>query len=343
MPQLNWSIIGHQNILEFLEKTLLTQKFFHAYLFAGPKKVGKTITAKTFVKFLICSQYKIFQDGKIDFEKSRIGCGHCQNCQQFAKGIYPDFYLLEREFDEKTNKKKQNITVAQVRALQAMIHKRSFLNSYKIVLIPEAESLTVGASNSLLKILEEPTAKTIFILIATNHQMLLPTIQSRCQILRFMPVASQDIYDYLIAQGAGRDLAKELSSLSLGRPTTAMKYFVEPKLYNDYKQQTAKALMLLTASNLEKFKIINEFFNKYKGKDKPIALLDNLSCLVRDVQMLNLYKEELVSNLFLLDQLKRLQKIIGQPHQLLRQIEKAKFYINKNITSRFVFENLLIR
>ena len=90
--------------------------------------------------------------------------------------------------NEKTNSRKSVISVSQIRELQEKINKRAFLNSYKIVIIPEAECLNQESGNALLKTLEEPTAKTVIILIATSKENVLPTIISRCQKFKFLPV-----------------------------------------------------------------------------------------------------------------------------------------------------------
>jgi len=195
----DWPIVGHDKIKGFLQTTIRNNVLSHAFIFEGPAQVGKTLTAKLFANSIVCDGFENLKE-----EKVTLPCHRCDACRQFSKNMHPDFYVLEREINEKTGVKKNFITVAQIRALQEKINKRAFLNSYKIVLIPEAQYLNQEASNCLLKTLEEPAARTIMILITPNRDALLPTIQSRCQVLKFLPIIKERIYEYLLAQGANK-------------------------------------------------------------------------------------------------------------------------------------------
>ncbi|OGF31750.1 hypothetical protein A2533_01020 [Candidatus Falkowbacteria bacterium RIFOXYD2_FULL_35_9] len=334
----NWSVVGHTKILDFLQTNILNQTFAQSYLFVGPKKVGKTSVAKKFSQFLICDNYSEYlKNGKV---KKPFACGECSACQMFKKGIYADYYLVERERNDKGLLKK-NISIKQIRDLQSSLSKRSFQNSYKIVIIPEAEAMSLEASNSLLKFLEEPTAKTIIILISQNTNIILPTIVSRCQILNFSPVPRENIFDYLVDQGANRSLALELSAISQGRITVALKYFNHLDLYLEHKQKIQEVFKLFTSSNSEKFQMIDTLLGK-SGVDSAKKVLDIFISILRDVELLKYYNDKYISNIFLREEMQALKDLDFNFNQKLQSAEKSKLYLEQNINPKLVFENLFI-
>ena len=154
--QFKWPIIGHSNIVSYLKKCLATNNASHAYLFVGQSHIGKTTVAESFVNSLICEN--------LHQGNGQVPCGACQCCQQLSNKIHPDVYWLKREINEKTGELRKNISIEQIRELQNKLSLHSFLNSYKVAVINEAEALSQEAANSILKTLEEPTAKTVLII-----------------------------------------------------------------------------------------------------------------------------------------------------------------------------------
>ncbi|MDD2832381.1 MAG: DNA polymerase III subunit delta' [Methylotenera sp.] len=162
----------------------------HAYLLHGRAGIGKYEFARYFSQALLCSHQH--GDGR--------ACGECASCKWFHDESHPDFRLLtpEQEIEAseesapgKKTKKKTQISVAQVRDLQDFLGMSSHHSSgMRIVLIHPAESLNLASANALLKMLEEPAAGVVFILVANQLQRLLPTIISRCQKIS-MPVPSE--------------------------------------------------------------------------------------------------------------------------------------------------------
>ena len=139
----------------------------NCYIFTGPEGIGKRLAAHAFVMGLYC-------------EKGSA-CGECLPCQKFQHGTHPDVHFLSVLEDKK------EISIDQVRAVQAAIQMKPVEGRYKMVLINNAEDLSDGAENSALKSLEEPPPATHFILITARPHLLLPTIVSRCQRIPFSP------------------------------------------------------------------------------------------------------------------------------------------------------------
>ncbi len=340
--EFDWQIIGHEKIKKFLQKSIVNQTIAHAYLFYGPSKVGKTLTAKTFANSLVCEKYGTYV--KSTNLGAVVPCGQCSACQQFQKNIYPDLYIVDREINEKTGKKKSVISVAQIRDLLEKISKRAFLNSFKIVLIPEAQLLNQEASNALLKTLEEPAPRTVIILGSPNKDSLLPTILSRVQMFKFLPVTRQEIYDHLLDKGANREQAKSLSSVALGRPTVAMKFYNNLPSLDDYNQIIEGMLDLLNENSTARFKYIEELVENNKDIDEVIKILNYFSAIARDLLLVANSQENLITNQKFENNYKEIFANYKQSVLLsfLRDIEKAKKLLRQNINPRLLFENLII-
>jgi DNA polymerase III subunit delta' len=345
--QFDWPIIGHGGIKRFLQTSLMSKSLGGAYIFYGPEKVGKSTTARAFAKSVLCEKYAEYESlsSALDSSqlKSKLPCGECENCIQFAKGLYADFYVLEREVNEKTGEKKASITVNQIRELQEKLNKRSFHNSYKIVIIKEAETLNQEASNSLLKTLEEPTPKTILILVATTRDSLLPTIQSRAQMFKFLPITRDQIYEYLTQKGIDRETAKELASLSVGRPTVAMRFSESGDELALYKKEIEQMLDMFDGTVVERFKFVDQF-SKKQSNDELIAYLSEMSCVLRDALMAKLETYEMLNHVYLEMRLKAFAAkfTTEQLIKLLQKVEQTKIYIKQNINSKLALENLII-
>ncbi len=159
-------ILGQDQVLARLREAQARRRLPHAYLFVGPEGVGRETVARAFFWRLLCVQEK--------------ACGECPSCRKFLKGLHPDVEVLEPQG--------KSIKIEQIRALEAKLHFRPLEAERRLVLIPQAELLTREAANALLKSLEEPPPYTLFVLLAQTTEALLPTIVSRCQVVRFRPL-----------------------------------------------------------------------------------------------------------------------------------------------------------
>lgn len=172
---------------KFLDQVCLQEKIFHAYLFYGTK--GANDAARYFAQLINCQA-----------EKNKP-CLKCDSCKNISNNTFSDLMVIRpMQADSKGNEKKGNdIKIDQIRLAQDFISRTSLSDSYKIVLIEEAHYLNKEAQNCLLKSLEEPKGKTVFVLITQYPDILLPTIVSRCARI-FFPFKKgkeeqkQDIY-----------------------------------------------------------------------------------------------------------------------------------------------------
>ncbi|HLC27629.1 MAG TPA: DNA polymerase III subunit delta' [bacterium] len=203
----NSSVLGHERARAFLFSALVERRVAHAYLFAGPARIGKKLMALTFAKGILCAGGP---EGP---------CGDCPSCQKVSRGAHPDLLLVEPQADP--GKEAKSLKIEQVRDLQRAISLKAHEGGCKIAIIDDAELLTEQAGNALLKVIEEPPSSTYFILIAGSLNSLLPTLVSRCQIVPFIALSEGQVAQ-LVRQTRGlepqeADLRAALSRGQVGR------------------------------------------------------------------------------------------------------------------------------
>jgi DNA polymerase-3 subunit delta' len=179
-------VIGHERQKTLLESAIHHDRVAHAYLFHGEPHIGKRLMALRVAQALNCESPA--HAGAPD------GCGPCRSCLQIEAQTHPDFLLIEPD-PEMAN---PQIKIEQVREIESQIIYRPLIGRFKIVLIDQADRLTLGAANALLKTLEEPPAHSVFILVTSRPLALPGTIMSRCQCLRFVPPAQTQVEAALI-------------------------------------------------------------------------------------------------------------------------------------------------
>ena len=208
-----WQVSQWQQIMQ---RTSLP----HALLLRGHAGNGKVDFAHALSRSLLCAQ-----------PVNTHACNICAGCTWFNEGAHPDFKMISPEdndnddesidLSKKKTSKKSQISVSQIRQLSDYLHLSNHqTNGRRIVLIAPAELLNIASSNALLKMLEEPPANTIFLLVSSQPQRLLPTIMSRCQVIE-MPIPNSSVaLDWLTKQGL-KD-AKKLLEYAGGAPLLAV-------------------------------------------------------------------------------------------------------------------------
>ncbi len=192
----------------------------HAILLHGRAGVGKHVFAESFSHALLCQQTL----------PTGHACGQCQSCQWLKEGVHPDFKWVTPEDDsaadsntKKRSGKKSQISVSQIRQLYEYLSLSTHqVSGYRIILISPAEALNIASANALLKMLEEPPENTLFLLVASQPQRLLPTIISRCQAVD-LPMPSQaEASTWLVEQGINEAEASDALAYAGGAPLAAL-------------------------------------------------------------------------------------------------------------------------
>jgi DNA polymerase-3 subunit delta' len=235
-------LVGHKKQWQFLKKSVELGKISHAYLFYGQEKVGKKTLAFEFVKLLNCQNP--------DFSKKP--CQSCQSCQEIQKSLsldieqHPDLAIIEpKKFvSKKTSQTKEEIQISQIRDLIWRLSLYSFSAPFKAAIIDKAHTMNQEAQSCFLKTLEEPRGDTVLILITEYPEMLLSTILSRVQKIKFQPVEKTEIEASLKAKGASDEDAKNLASLSFGKPGMALDFFSDHKNFENQKEKIVELLKI---------------------------------------------------------------------------------------------------
>ncbi len=183
-------ILGQERAVDLLRRSLAAGRLAHAYVFTGPPGVGKRATALALAAACLCTA------------RPGEGCGACPECRLVEALSHPDLFLEDLERAQAERATASQVSIEQVRRVRGHLALRPVRGPRKIAVVDDAERMTADAQNALLKTLEEPPGRTTLVLVATNAAVLLPTIRSRCQQVRFAPLEDAVIERLLVAGGA---------------------------------------------------------------------------------------------------------------------------------------------
>ncbi len=220
-PKTFSDVAGQKVAVRVLKNAVRLGKLSHAYLFAGPRGTGKTTLARILTKAINCINPK---EGE--------PCGVCENCIAIDKGTFPDLI----EIDAASNR-----GIDDIRAIRDAVSYAPLKGKYKVYILDEAHMLTKEAFNALLKTLEEPPPRTIFILCTTEYEKIMPTILSRCQRLIFSKLRDKEIVEYLkkICQMEGLECEEkalyEIARISDGGMRDAVSLLDQASTYGEGK------------------------------------------------------------------------------------------------------------
>ncbi len=316
-------IKGQQRVVQTLQRSLAAKRVAHAYLFEGPAGCGRRTTALALLQALFCQS-----------PSGDDACGSCPACRKLVAGSHPDLHILAPLPD------KRDISIEQVRELQHVLALRPFEAPRKACLIEPAERMNEKSANALLKTLEEPPGHALMILLTTQADLLLSTIRSRCQHLRFSPLDDATLTDLLVAQGMARETASELAPLAEGSMERAMSLDGE----NDETRRRELLHHLSQATQKRIDTIFDAAEALSAGRDETAATFDLLVALVRDVMMLTTVGQSGVINRFLLHDLATEAERFN-PEQAMEALELAlatRRAVQGNANPKLAFEHFFL-
>lgn len=288
------NIIGQDFAKKYLRNSIKNDKINHAYMFEGIDGIGKKTLTKELAKILL------------DME-------NVENSPDYIN-IFPDG---------------NSIKISQIRKLQTDIIVRPH-KDYKIYIINYSEKMTIEAQNALLKTLEEPPEYAIIILITNNKESLLDTIKSRCEIIKFLPIGTRDLENYLVKNGLDGSRAKLLSIFSRGSISKALD-LAKSSDFNIMRDDIQDYIQTIFDKKIVDILEIPSHMEKYKKE--VISLLDMLISYFRDIMMLkeNVDKCMIInSDKFVFIQNMNKRVTYSQVSKILDIIEDTKMKIRSN-------------
>lgn len=329
---INWPIVGHENIKEFLEKSLKAGRLHHAHLFCGPANVGKMTLAKVFIQSLLCEKSsQLSSKGGID---ESLPCDECPSCKAFLQGIHPDVSIMD-SIDG-------SIKIEPIRGFINDLSQSSLFGKTRVGLINNAHLLTEEAQNAMLKTLEESKNKKIIILI--SERTLLPTINSRVQKIIFHLVTDTAITAMLKEQGATHAKAMTLANLALGRPGVAFDLLRDEEQQKKYHSSARTFLSLFQrVDNFGTFAqvILGKDLNKARERFNEITKIG-----LRVLRDLLLFKLQLAGHVGYLpaDEMNDFFTMVSPLRivSLIKELNLSRSYVAANVDPRFVLENFYL-
>ncbi len=257
------NIVGNKKIKEMLSNTVKSGRTSHSYIFTGIEGIGKKLIAKEFSKMLLCTDENKY-------------CSKCKSCMEFESGSHPDFIIIKPDADSK----KKEIKIDQIRQMQEKIQEKPILSENKVYIIDEADKMNMAAQNCLLKTLEEPPKYATIILIATNENMFLSTIRSRCMIIHFEPIKNEEMKKFLLEKH-NIDATEEMLYRFQGSISKALEL-------QDKEKEYEKVEYLI--NNLNGINIIDLIKNAeflYQSKEEIQKILDYMNIAVMRIAKQN--------------------------------------------------------
>ena len=321
----NWNLIGHEWAVDMLKKHVVNGTTRHAYLFAGPPGLGRRSLALRFAQALNC-QTSI---------NAGIPCGQCRDCKQIEAMQHPDLSVVQADSEGGTLK------VDQIREARRSLTLKPYVANYRVALFLRFQQANDNAANALLKTLEEAPSYAVLILTADNPEQLLPTIVSRCEVLRLRPLNIEAVQKELEKRGLEIGQAKLIAHISGGRFGYALRLIENDSLLEKRDQRLNDLLSLIPASRVEKFAYADKL-----AKDKESmrqAILIWLSYW-RDVMLRTAQAESpLVNvdrNMEIEDLADRMD--LSSARRVVSNLESTLEKMERNVNSRMLAEVLLL-
>ena len=340
-------------MISVLTRTLQSKRMPHAILFHGPEGVGKEAVALELAKALFCQQDEIY-------------CNECSDCHRVAQLTHPDLIVIypapKQVKNEDTQSIRQsivknpyhriqpwanpNILIETIRNIKKTVSMTSYENKGRVIIILDAHRMTVEAANSLLKILEEPLGKTTMILLSSQINLLLPTIISRCQQVRFDPLVWQDLETALIQrEKIEPEKAKLLARMSFGSYRRALELLDEN--INEKQDLMLDLLRKALLSDMDILQMVEQIVSR-EDKKTIKDLLQLMLVWFRDAMVFHLQPspEDYLDKIVNVDRLQTLEKFVTglEPidyEQVIKKVETAVDLIDRNVYLNLILLQLL--
>lgn len=328
---MDWQLFGNQWAQDLLRGHIVNDRIRHAYLFTGPRGVGRRTFALRFAQAINCTN------------KPAPGtpCLQCRACRLTERMEHPDLAIVEAGAIGGILK------VDQIRELQQQLALSPYEAEYRIALLLRFEEANISASNALLKTIEEPPDKVILLITAESPEMLLPTIVSRCEVIRLRPMPVKELEDVLHNKfETPMDESHRLAHLSQGKVGTALRLRNDPNWFEMRQEWLALNDEVLTSNMLQRFQIVEKLTQRSKSQSKE-KVLDALAIWLsiwRDILHLTLSSNLPVTNIDYLNVLEIIaaQTTTSVARSVIRALDRTISALINNANLRLTLEILML-
>jgi len=321
----NWNLIGHEWAVDMLKKHVVNGTTRHAYLFAGPPGIGRRTLALRFAQALNCPTTV----------EAGVPCGQCRDCKQIESMHHADLTVVQADSEGGTLK------VDQIREARRMLVLKPYQANYRVALFLRFQEANDNAANALLKTLEEAPSYAVLILTADNPEQLLPTIVSRCEVLRLRPLKMEDIQKALETRGLETAKAKLIAHISGGRFGYALRLIENEALLEKREERLNDLQSLISASRVEKFAYADKLSRDRESMRQTVSIWLSYwrDVMLRSAQA----KTPLVNvdrNVEIEDLSRRLD--LAAARRTVSALEDVLDKMERNVNSRLLAEVLLL-
>jgi DNA polymerase-3 subunit delta' len=321
----NWDLIGHEWAVDMLKKHVIHGTTRHAYLFCGPPGLGRRTLALRFAQALNCTTPS----------DAGIPCGQCRDCKQIEAMQHADLTVIQADSEGGTLK------VDQIRDSRKTLILKPYMSKFRVAMFLRFQEANDNAANALLKTLEEAPSYAVLILTADNPEQLLPTIVSRCEVLRLRPLSFDDVQKGLENRGIENSRAKLIAHISGGRFGYALRLIENDDLLEAREERLNDLLSLLPASRVEKFKYADKLS---KDKDSMRQTILFWLSYWRDVMLRTAQADTPLVNV---DRNMEIEDLAGQldlssARKVVGNLEDVLEKMDKNVNPRLLAEVLLL-
>lgn len=318
-------VVGHKDILKYISSAVENNRVSHAYILNGERGSGKRMLANLFATTLLC------ESGNSE------PCGKCHSCRQAESGNHPDIIRV-------THEKPNSISVDDIRTqVNNTVDIKPYQGPYKVYIIPQADLMTPQAQNAILKTIEEPPAYAVFLLLTENAEMLLPTINSRCVMLKLRNIKDTLIRKYLMENLEIPDYKADMcTAFAQGNVGRAI-MLANSEHFNEIREEAVQLLKHIR--DMELSEIVAAVKNISVYKLEITDYLDIIMIWYRDVLLYKATKE--IDKVVFKDQLQSIKEQARKSSYegielILESLEKAKARLKANVNFDLVMELLFL-
>lgn len=328
-----WNVTGYDEITRPLKSTLEKGLRHHAYLITGRSQSGKKLLALDIARTLNCT-------------RQQPPCNRCDCCQRISELKHADVYLTELATGVDGQESRTAIGVDEVEDIQHAASLPPFESECKVFIIDGADKLSAPAASRLLKTLEEPPGRVVFILLAETVESVMPTVVSRCQLLELKPVSTGIIRQLLEeAYDVPSSLAGELASLSIGRIGWAVNAARDKQVLEEYYRKRRHMLEIINGDILVRFRYAEEMATRFtRNRTVVYDELQDWLVLARDLLLAALGIPDLMVNKDISSELERIseQYTSLSLRDLVASVDITRQYLKKNVNARLALEAMFL-